>query len=222
VTAIVGLPAERATMSTLGGRGGGAMISIVGIRGVAVLLSLLAVAAGCIHRPTAPAPPQGVHVVTVLPAANRTGDPLLITGTSLLERYAFRTERVTVADALAQEAASFLRARGYRVNEPSTVEGTLREHAPDSAEDAARLASKAGLEGFALYLEIRRWEPDAGTHPAFVIVAVSAALIDAANGREVWSVRQPVHPAPTPGAVTLGAAYGIAVQSVVADVFASW
>ena len=169
MTAIVGLPAERATMSTLGGtmrtvggRGGGTMISIVGTRGVAVLLPLFAVAAGCIHRPAAPAPPHGVHVVTVLPAANRTGDPLLITGTSLLERYAFRTERVTVADALAQEAAAFLRARGYRVNEPSTVEGTLPGHAPDSAEDAARVASHAGLEGFVLYLEIRRWEPDAG------------------------------------------------------------
>ena len=189
---------------------------------VAALLSALALAAGCIHRPTVPPPPHGVHVVTVLPAANRTGDPLLITGTSLLERYAFRTERFTVADALAQEAASFLRARGYRVDDPAVIEGTLHGRAPDSAEDAARVAASARLEGFILYLEIRRWEPDAGTHPAFVIVGVSATLIDAASGREVWSVRQPVHPVATPGAVTLGSAYDIAVQAVVSQIFGSW
>ena len=197
-----------------GGRGG--------TRRLAALLALFAVAAGCVHRPQAPPPPHGVRHVTVLPAANRTGDPLLITGTSLLERYVLRTERVTVADALAQETAAFLRAHGYRADDPATVEGRLHGRAPDSPEDAARIAATVGLEGFVLFLEIRRWEADAGTHPAFIIVGVSATLIDAVSGRAVWSVRQPVHPVPTPGAVTLGAAYDIAVQTVVAEVFGSW
>jgi ABC-type uncharacterized transport system auxiliary subunit len=189
---------------------------------VTALLSVLVLGAGCVHRPAAPAPPHDVHVVTVLPPANRTGDGLLIAGTSLLERYAFRTERVTVPDALATETASFLRARGYRVEEPATVESALHGRAPETVEEAGHAVSAAGLEGFALYWEIRRWEADADTHPAFVIVGVSASLIDATNGRVVWSVRRPVRPVPTPGAVTLGAAYDIAVQSIVAELLASW
>jgi ABC-type uncharacterized transport system auxiliary subunit len=188
----------------------------------AAILLAVVLSAGCVHRPVAPAPPHDVHVVTVLPPANRTGDGLLIAGTSLLERYALHTERFTVPDALAQEAASFLRARGYRVSDSATVESALHGRAPESAEDAARVASAAGVEGFVLYLEIRRWEADADTHPAFVIVGLSASLVDAASGHEVWNVRQPVHPVPTPGAVTLGAAYDIAVTTVVAEVFASW
>ena len=115
-----------------------------------------------------------------------------------------------------------MRARGYHVNEPATVAGALHGRAPENAAEAARVASAARLEGFVLYLEIRRWEADADTHPAFVIAGVSASLIDAATGREVWSVRQPVHPVSTPGAVTLGAAYEIAVQTVVAEMFTSW
>ncbi len=189
---------------------------------VTAILYAVVLATGCVHRPVAPPPPHDVHAVTIVPPANRTGDGLLIAGTSLLERYALHTERFTVPDALAEETASFLRARGYRVTERATVDAALHGRAPGSAEEASRSASTAGVAGAVLYLEIRRWEADADTHPAFIIAGVSASVIDVATGHEVWSVRRPVHPVATPGAVTLGAAYEIAVQTVVAEMFASW
>ena len=189
---------------------------------LAAVLVAVTVTDGCIHRASMPAPPHAVRAVTVLPPTNRTGDPLLMTGTSLLERYAFPTERVTVPDALAQETAAFLRARGYRVDEPRSAESTLHGRAPESAEDVAHLASNAGVQGFVLYLDIRRWEPEGDMRPQRVIVAVSATLVDTATGRDVWNARPPMHPVPTSGAVSVGAADDIAVRAVVAELFASW
>jgi ABC-type uncharacterized transport system auxiliary subunit len=85
-----------------------------------------------------------------------------------------------------------------------------------------RVAAQGHLAPFVLYLEIRRWEPDAGTHPAFVIVGVEATLIDTSTGRTVWTSRPSVHPVATPGAVTLGSAYEIAARKVAEEIFGSW
>lgn len=182
-----------------------------------IVLPALALAVGCAERTPIPPPPRDVRVVTVLPANNRTGEDLIIAGASLIETYVLPAARVAVPDVLAAEAGALLRTRGYRV-----TDAALGGRAPASAEDAARLAGERALAGFVLYLEIRRWEADAGTHPAFVIVGVSAILMDVAGGREVWSARLPVHPIATPGAVTLGTAYEIAARAVVGELLASW
>jgi hypothetical protein len=157
------------------------------------------VLAACAHRYVAPPVPNDVAAVVVVPPKNTTGDPLLVAGTSFAERYAFRTPRVTVADVVAAEVEDFLRARGYRL--PTS---------PVGSADAARLE-----------VEIRRWEPDAGTHPEFVIVGMSATLVDA-FGRVIWSTRPPVHPIATPGTVVLGDAYEIAARKAVAELLATW
>ena len=185
------------------------------MRIVAVTLSLAFLAA-CAHAP-APAPPP-VAKVAVLPVGNRTGAPLLVTGGSVIERYALGTPRVTVPDLLQFEAESFLRARGVQVVEPGALAAVKSERLSDLV--AALAADR--FDGAALRLDVWRWEPDADTHPAFVIVGLDATLIDVASGRTLWQWRRPLRPVPTPGAVTLGIADQVAVRSAVAEVLDAW
>jgi hypothetical protein len=175
----------------------------------------------CTAPPVAP-PPSSVRQVAVLRPANRTGDGLLIAGTSFLERYALATERVTVPDVLAAEARVQLLRRGIDVVPPDVVETVTGGRAPGSPAVAAEIARNGKLDAAVLYVEVRRWDPDAGTHPAFVIVALEAALVDPATGEVVWEVHRPARPVATPGAVTLGSAYADAARKVIEELFASW
>ncbi len=173
-----------------------------GCAGVPRLLATLPLAlfVGCLPRAATLPPPKDLGAITIVPPENRTGDELLVAGGSLSETYLLRAERLTVPDVLAAETETLLRARGYR----------------------ARLAEpEAGPTGLRLTIEVRRWEPDSWTHPAFVIAGVRAALTDA-QGRELWSAAPAVHPVATPGAVIPGAAYDTAARSLVRELFASW
>src|SRR5689334_3835399 len=162
---------------------------------------------GACARPV-PAPPPGIpHTVAVLAPTNETGDPLLVAGTSFLEKYALRSDRVTVPDVLASEARLQLARRGFTVVPADEVERTTQNRAPGSPAAAAEIASRAKLDGLALFLEVRRWEPDAPTHPSFVLVGLTASLVDPATGRIVWSVERRTSPVATPGEVALGPAY---------------
>jgi hypothetical protein len=184
------------------------------------LLTLVLLTGAC-GRPTAPPPPPDMpRTVAVLQPANRTGDPLLVAGTSFLEKYALKSDRVTVPDVLASEARLQLAHRGFTVVSPDEVESTTRGRAPGSPEAAAEIASQAKLPGLALYLDIRRWEPDAPTHPAFVLVGLTASLIDPANGRVVWTATRPTSPVATPGEVALGPAYVTAARKTMEEVLA--
>jgi hypothetical protein len=183
------------------------------------VVATVALAFGCIRPPALlPPPPAAIRSVAVLPPNNRTGDGLLVAGASLIERYALRTPRVSVADVLAEEAEDLLQARGYRVAPAAAVQGATGGSAPENPDAAARIAAQGHLEGAVLYLEIRRWEADASTHPAFVIVGLAATLIDISTGRVIWTARPSVHPVATPGAVTLGTAYEIAARKVVEEI----
>jgi hypothetical protein len=182
---------------------------------VAAIVSV-AFLVGCTRAP-APAPPR-VAKVAVLPVGNRTGDTLLVAGGSVIEKYALGTPRVTVADLLQFEAGQFLRERGVQVADPEALVGVTAERVSDLV--AALAAAK--FDGAALRLDVWRWEPDAGTHPAFVIVGLDAVLIDVASGRTVWQWRRPPRPVPTQGAVTLGGADQIAARAAVADVLDAW
>jgi len=187
--------------------------------------TLLAVAAllalSCARPQAAPAPPS-VRRVAVLQPSNHTGDGLLIAGASLMERYALQSERVTVPDVLASEARLQLARHGIDVVPPDVVESATEGRAPGSPAVAAELARHGALDAPVLYLDIRRWDPDAGTHPAFVIVALEASLVDPTTGDVIWEAHRPARPVATPGAVTLGVAYVDAAQKVAQELFASW
>jgi hypothetical protein len=52
----------------------------------------------CASSLVSPPLPTAVRAIAVLPPNNQTGDPLFVGGTSLLEKYIFRSQPVTVAD----------------------------------------------------------------------------------------------------------------------------
>jgi len=185
------------------------------------ILALLAVAIGlgCARPPMSP-PRDLPRTVAVLPPGNHSGDPLLVSGASFFERYALRTDRVTVPDVLAAEARVQLERRGFAPVPPETVETATQGRGPDSTESAVDIARKGGLDGLVLWLDVRRWEADAPTHPAFVIVGLTAELIDVAPGRVRWNAERRPAPVATPGAVNVGDAYVIAARKVVAEILA--
>ncbi len=183
------------------------------------LLALLL--AGCAGVATPP-PPASVHTVAVLPPSNRTGDGLLVAGASLLERYALSTDRVTVPDVLAAELRSTLVHRGLGVVPPETVHAATGGRTVASPEGAAEIARQGHLSAPLLLVVIERWEPDADTHPAFVIVALDATLVDPATGGVLWSMHRRPRPIATPATVALGTAYEIAAKKVAEELVGTW
>jgi len=183
----------------------------------ALLLGLAAVGLGC-TRPGETVPSDLPRTVAVLEPSNHTGDPLLVAGTSFLERYALRTERVTVPDVLASEARLQLERRGFTAVPPETVEGATEGRAPGSTDSAVAIARHGGLVGLVLWIDVRRWEPDAPTLPTFVIVGLTAELIDSTSGLVRWRAER--RPVATPGEVNLGDAYLNAARKVMAELLA--
>jgi hypothetical protein len=182
---------------------------------------LAAVFAGCAIPATAP-PPSTVRTVAVLPPSNQTGDGLLVAGSSLLERYALHTDRVTVPDVLAAELRTQLGRRGIAVVRSEVVQAATGGRSVASPEAAAEVARHGHLDEPVLLVVIERWEPDAGTHPAFVIVALDASLVDPASGAVLWRTHRRASPIATPGTVTLGTAYEIAAQKAVEELVGTW
>lgn len=179
-------------------------------------LILIALVAGCVH-PQAPPPPR-VGTVAILPVGNLTGDTLLVSGGSVIERYALGTPRVTVSDLVQNEAGRFLRDCGVQSQQPGALDGVKSENLDELV--AALAAAK--FDGAALRLDVWRWEPDGGTHPAFIVVGLDATLIDVASRRTMWHWRRPPRPIATPGAVTLGVADEIAARAAVGEILESW
>ncbi len=183
------------------------------------LLGLLAL--GCGVAPV-PGPPATVRTVAVLTPGNRTGDELLVAGTSVLERYAFGTERVTVPQVLAIELRAALARRGYAVVAPELVVAATEGRPVYSPDAAAELARHGHLDEPVLMVVVDQWQPDAPTQPTFVIVALQAALVEPSSGTVLWHTRRRASPVATPGSVTLGAAYEIAVRKVVEELVGAW
>ena len=174
--------------------------------------------ASCV-RPPAPAP-QPMRSIAVVPPTNRTGDPLLITGTSFVEKYILETERYTVADALRVEAGTQLVQHGFDVVDSQVVNAATNSETPSSAQEAATLAARNHIEGAVLYIEIRRWEPNVGTEPTFIIASVVATLVEPATGRILWTADHPSRPVQTPGIINLGAAYSVAAHTLMTEMLA--
>ena len=177
----------------------------------------------CASSLVSPPLPTAVRAIAVLPPNNRTGDPLLVGGTSLLEKYLFRSPPVTVADVLAVEVRIQLEQRGITVLPREEVDAALGNQIPSSPKDAANLASHGKLEGSVLYIEIVQWQPALveSLHPWRMLVALHVHLVDVASGRVVWAAHLPLRPVPTPGAVTRADADMIAAQRVARELFAS-
>jgi len=186
-----------------------------------VVLWVLPLVAAC-AVPAPPGPPTSVRTVAVLPPSNRTGDGLLVSGTSLLEKYAFRTDRVTVPDVLGAQLRRELARRGLGVVPGDAVDAATGGRAPGSPEAAADVARHARLADPVLFVAIDRWEPDAPTHPAFVVVALDAALVDPTSGAVLWRTHRNASPVPTPGSVTLAVAYETAAEKVAAELLDGW
>jgi len=183
------------------------------------LLLLAAIAGGC-TRPAESVPADLPRMIAVLPPGNQTGDPLLVSGASFLERYALHTDRVTVPDVLATEARLQLERRGFTAVPADTVEAATEGRVPGGTESAVAIARHGGLAGLVLWIDVRRWEPDAPTLPTFVIVGLTAELIDSTSGLVRWRAERRPTPVATPGNVNLGDAYVNAAHKVMAELLA--
>jgi len=181
-----------------------------------LLLLLPVLTLHCTYTPVVPPLPATDQTIAVLPPNNRTGDPLLVESASFWgDPYAARPGRVTVPDVLAADARAQLGRRGFKVMPPEAVIAAIGNQTPSSPEEAIELITRGKLDGSVLYIEIRRWEADMSPlHPQRVLVALDARLIDTATGHVVWLAHRPVHPVPTPGAITRWVAYTIAARKV--------
>jgi ABC-type uncharacterized transport system auxiliary subunit len=187
------------------------------IRRLVTVLVVSTLLSGCAtsHR----APLQISRSIAVLPANNRTGDPLLVTGAGLIDRYVRHAAEVSVGDVLQSEARYQLQQKGFEVREWKS-QGTAREGVPTSLDSALALARQNGIANSVLYLEIRRWEADAPTHTRYVIVAMTASLLDPVSGREIWHEQRNAAPVGTPGVITVESAYVVAARKIIADMLA--
>jgi hypothetical protein len=188
------------------------------MRFAAVAVVALVLLSGCAARSAAPLGIAGS--IAVLPTNNRTGDPLLVQGSGLIDRYIRHAGRVSVGDVLQSEARFRLQEKGFDVGDWSTQDTALKQRVPDSPETAAQIARQSGLTSRVLYLEIRRWEPDAPTHTRYVIVGMSAIIVDAVSGQEIWREDRRAAPVPTPGVVNIESAYVVAARKVISDILA--
>lgn len=178
---------------------------------------LAAALAGCATH-TAPLGISGS--IAVLPANNRTGDPLLVQGAGLIDRYVRKAEQVSVADVLQSEARAQLKDKGFDVGDWAAQSAALKGRVPTSPQEAITLARQSGLTSRVLYLEIRRWEADAPTSTRFVIVALTASLMDPTTGQEIWREHRSAAPVPTPGTISAETAYVAAARKVIAEILA--
>ena len=129
----------------------------------------------------------------------------------------------TIGDVLAQQARARLAAKGFDVIEPSVVKLATKDRMPTSAQMAAQIMQEAKLDGAALYIEVRRWEPtpDARMIKADgVIVALDVTLVDPKTGAILWDVHRPSRPVPLYGVVLTGQANVFVAETVMQEVFA--
>jgi ABC-type uncharacterized transport system auxiliary subunit len=154
--------------------------------------ALLALLAACAGTPP-PAPPANLATLTVSPVENRTGSPLVIAGDTYLEQWIGRDRR-TVADGLAHEIATALRAQGFAV------------------------ATGGDVPRFTIVL--RRFEPDL-PQLSYVSVTLTATVTDP-DGTVRWSLERTGWPVSTTGAPSIASAYDTAVRQVARSVVDGW
>jgi hypothetical protein len=155
--------------------------------------------------------------VAVFPPDNLTGDDLFVEGGTLLEKYVFHTERVTVGDVLAAEARMQLASRGVTIIPPDVVDAAAGNPPPLGAYGAAAAAARSHIDAAVLFIEIRRWLPDAPFQPRSIIVSLAATLVDPSDQHTLWAAELSSRPIATPGSVTPGAADVIAAAKAIEE-----
>jgi len=144
-------------------------------------------------RGTLPAPVAS-HPVTVLPFANATDKPLLLSQGLLKD-----AERAigdpagpspSVPDALRERAAIELQRRGFEVT-PVEPPSAALAHIPEEPLRAARAAADAGLGGLLLAGTLRRFTL---TGTGLLLVRLDLTLVDAQSQQVLWTgtARKPV------------------------------
>ena len=192
---------------------------------LALVLAGLLEATGCassIGRPvnSVATVPMAIHRIAVLAPENLTGDDLLITDISALERYAFHSERVTVADALAAYARAELALQAFEVVDPLIVERATEGRAPGSPRAAVELLRAAKLDAMAMVIQIRRWSPEATVEVSAVIVDLDIMLIDPETGMVFWEARHPTRPEQVHAPLLRGEAYTIIAEKLIREMLA--
>ncbi len=187
----------------------------------AMMVMLPALLLGC-AAPAPDPPPSTVRTVAVLPPGNRTGDGLLVSGTSFLEKYAFNTDPMTVGDVLAANLRMQLARRGFAVVRPDVVQEATQGRGVGSPDAAVEIARHGHLTEPMLVVTIDRWEPNGGTHPDYVIVALEAWIVDPGTAAVLWHAHRRASPIATPGSVTLAAGYEIAAGKAAQELVGSW
>ena len=158
--------------------------------------ALCAALVACAGPSPLPAPPTGIGAVAVLPALNRSGRELEVSGRWFLDGLLGRP-LVTVPDLLRTESVRLLSARGFAI------------------------ADEAGPGVPALRFTLLRWEP-ALPPVQFVRVTVEATLEDGAGGRELWRAERRRWMVDTRGQPSAAAAYGLAARRIVAAFLDGW
>jgi hypothetical protein len=188
------------------------------MREFALLVAAALLMTGCVKTP--PLPPPSVHTIAVFPPYNRTGDDLLISGGSVLEKYVFHTERVTVPEVMAAEARTLLEGAGYTLISPELIDAATAGRTPLSAREAAAMAAAHGVAGDVLFIDLRQWTPNLTDGPSAILVSMRIDLVDPGTGRTVWSADRPLRPLQTPGTINFADAYWVAARSVIREMLA--
>ena len=128
--------------------------------------------------------------------ANHTGGDLVVDDPGLFGRI-FREKRTDVPGLLASELKEQLGQRGFTV-------------VNDGRKDVPVLRS-----------QIRRWEPYSADY-SIVRVDVAASLVDAATGRQIWTLERADWQVPTRDADSRGDASARAIEVVAAPLLDGW
>jgi hypothetical protein len=165
--------------------------------------------AGCAAPSVPPRFPAGLRDIAVLPTSNQTGEPLQV-------------QYGGVINLIVAAPRARLRARGFGVADPAAVTATVGKAPPANLEEAIAVAVRGKLAPAAVFIVLRRWEPDIGPANNFVDVAFEMWLIEAPSGDVIWTYRRPLQPVPTQGMPNVGEAYVAAARRLAGDMVAAW
>src|SRR5437016_8701123 len=119
------------------------------------LVSALLTGMGCTQTVVTPLP-QSVRRIVVLPSYQPDAANTRLGKTdSDLQGLPSRT----IGDLFAQQAGVRLAEKGFEVLEPGVVKLATRDRVPTSPQMAAQILQEVHLDATALYIEVRRWEP---------------------------------------------------------------
>ena len=182
------------------------------------LVSALLTGMGCTQTVVTPLPQSVRRIVVLPPYQPDAANTRLGKTDSDLQGLPSRT----IGDLLAQQARAQLAEKGFDVLEPSVVKLATRDRVPTSPQMAAQILQEAHLDATALYIEVRRWEPNtSGMKIDGVIVALDVMMVDPKTGTALWRVHRSSRPVPLYGVLLRGQANIVVAETVMKEVFAS-